>query len=152
MSKGSHFFFILSFYQKHGSATIEPSIITIFLGDVWELSEFILLYEQRVQIERIFPMNHISIYSKCLFTFAPLKKRLSFPESKCIFFLNTVINSHWSCPDYTSMKPKIQRSCRKEIEVTFNLKWLGVQKRQPFWMSKFYRLSFWIWKFRTLLC
>lgn len=64
-----------------------------------------------------------------------------FPESKCIFLLNAMINFHRSCPEYTSMKPKMHRGHKEEIEVTFNIKQLEVQEKQRFWMSKLSRLS-----------
>ena len=78
------------------------------------------------------------------FKFGALKKILRvffFSESKCTFLLNEMINFNSSWPHCTSAKPKIQSRHKNVTEVTFNLKWPGVQEKQPFWISKFYRLS-----------
>lgn len=71
------------------------------------------------------------------FNFGALKKRLR----GLFFFLNQNVSSPCndkflqSCPCWTSTKRKIQRGHKKVTEVTFNLKWLRVQEKQPFWMS-----------------
>lgn len=71
------------------------------------------------------------------FTFGALKKRLRV----FVFFLNQNVSSPCndkfprSCPCWTSTKRKIQRGHKKVTEVTFNLKWLRVQEKQPFWLS-----------------